>query len=136
MKIPKKILDRQHEITSEYLKEIDIHLTDILEGRTETMFEIRDFATLLHIHPTHLTNTVKLVTGNHPCYYFENKILEIAKQKLSENKLSISAIASLLTYDPSNFTKWFKKFQGVTPTEFRNEMQKNSKTNTLSASKT
>ena len=121
MKIPQKILARQNEITADYLTELDKHLADILAGRAEDMFEIKHLADILHIHPVHLTNTVKLVTGKHPCYFFEHKILEIAKEKLKENKLSINAIASLLTYDPSNFTKWFKKFQGTTPTAYRNE---------------
>jgi len=121
MKIPQKILSRQDEITNNFLKEIDNHLADLLAGRVEDMFEIKEFADKLHIHPIHLTNTVKLATGNHPCHYFENKILEIARQKLEENELSINEIASLLTFDPSNFTKWFKKFQGVTPTRYRKE---------------
>lgn len=125
MKIPQKILTRKHEITNGFLEEIDKHLADLLAGRVEDMFEIKEFADVLHIHPIHLTNTVKLVTGNHPCHYFENKILEIARQKLEENELSINKIASLLTYDPSNFTKWFKKFQGVTPTQYRKEFSIN-----------
>ena len=75
-KIPKKILLRQHEITAAYLKEVDKHLLDIVEERCFDMFEIRDFASILHIHPTHLSNTIKLTTGKHPCYFFEEKILK------------------------------------------------------------
>lgn len=119
MKLPKKILARQYEITSAYLLEIDKHLKDIIEGKTAAMFEIRDLAGILHIHPTHLTNTIKLTTGNPPCYYFEEKILTIAKSMLEENKMSISSIATLLTYDPSNFTKFFKRFTKTTPKQYR-----------------
>jgi len=122
MKVPKKILARQHEITADYLKELDKHILDIVEGRAEKMFEIRDIAGILHIHPTHLTNTVKLTTGNHPCSYYEEKILSVAKKMLAENKTSIAEIARQLTYDPSNFTKFFKRFAGQTPKQFREEI--------------
>jgi len=117
----KKILARQHEITADYLKELDKHILDFIEKRTDKMFELRDFANILHIHPTHLTNTVKLTTGNHPCFYYEEKLLDIAKQMLAENKMSINAIATFLTYDPSNFTKWFKRYAGQTPKQFKEE---------------
>ncbi len=110
---------RQHEITADYLKELDKHLLDIEEGRADKMFGIRDFANILHIHPTHLTNTVKLTTGNHPCFYYEEKILVIAKRMLAENNRSIAEIAAHLTYDPSNFTKFFKHFSGMTPKQYR-----------------
>lgn len=118
-KLPKKILLRQHEITAAYLKEVDKHLLDIVEERCFDMFEIRDFASILHIHPTHLSNTIKLTTGKHPCYFYEEKILNIAKGMLEINEKSIGAIATLLTYDPSNFTKFFKAFTGMTPKQYR-----------------
>lgn len=117
--IPKKILARQHEITADFLAMIDTHLDDIVDGRTVDMFEIRDFADKLHIHPTHLSNTIKLTTGKAPCYFFEDKIMAISKSMLEENKMSIGQIATLLTYDPSNFTKFFKHFSGQTPKQFR-----------------
>lgn len=118
-KIPKKILLRQHEITADYLKEVDKHLLDIVEERCFEMLEIRDFAAILHIHPTHMSNTIKLATGKHPCYFYEEKILTIAKGMLETNEKSIGAIATLLTYDPSNFTKFFKAYIGMTPKQYR-----------------
>lgn len=117
--IPKKILIRQKEITADFLKIVDENLVDVLSGRSEEIYEIRDVAELLHIHPRHLSNTIKLVTGHSPCSFVENKILDIVKFHLEENQLSIGEIAKMLTYDPSNFTKFFKKFIGVTPKEYR-----------------
>ncbi len=124
MKIPTEVRARQHEITSDYLSEIDKHLSDILEGRATEMFEIKEFADILHIHPTHLSNTIKLTTGHHPCFYFEHKILEVAKSLLEKNEENISAIATRLTYDPSNFTKFFKKFAQTTPKQYRENFLK------------
>ncbi|WP_306353854.1 helix-turn-helix domain-containing protein [Flavobacterium sp. '19STA2R22 D10 B1'] len=130
MSVPKKVFARQHEITADYLKELDKHLLDLLEGRVEIMLEIRDFAAILHIHPTHLTNTVKHATGQHPCTFYQDKIIAISKSLLEENKISISGIATLLTYDPSNFTKFFKKFVQMTPKQYRETFLIRNFTNT------
>ena len=119
--LPKKILARQHKITADFLKAIDKHLLDLIEGRVTEMFEIRDFAEEMHIHPTHLSNTIKLTTHKSPCFFFEEKILAIAKAMLEENEVSIAEIASILTYDPSNFTKFFKHFTGQTPKQYREQ---------------
>lgn len=115
----KKISPRQHEITASFFREMDTHLKDIAEGRVEKMFEVQEFADILHIHPIHLSNTVKLVTGKCPCHFFENKIIDIAKNMLEQNICSIADIARQLTYDPSNFTKFFKKYTHQTPTQYR-----------------
>lgn len=68
-----------------------------------------------------LSNTIKLTTGLHPCYFYEEKIMNIAKSMLEKNEEPISAIASLLTYDPSNFTKFFKRFEKKTPKQYRED---------------
>lgn len=119
--LPKKILARQQEITAAYLSHIDQHLDDILSGKAEEMFEIRDFAALQFIHPTHLSNTIKLTTGKHPCFFMEEKLMEISRTMLRDTKLSVAEIAARLTYDPSNFTKFFKRFEGVTPKQYREQ---------------
>jgi len=120
--IPKKILARQHEITVDYLKAVDKHLDDLMNDRVMDMLEIRDFADQLHIHPIHLSNTIKLATGKSPCWFFEEKIMTIAKNMLADQRLSINQVATRLTFDPSNFTKFFKRFEGVTPRQYREEL--------------
>lgn len=119
--IPKKILARQHEIFADYMKEIDIHLDDVMHDRAEYMFEIRDFAEKLFIHPTHLSNTIKLTTGKSPCFFFEEKIMDIARKMLKEH-IPINEVATKLTFDPSNFTKFFKRFEGLTPKQYKEQM--------------
>ena len=78
--IPQKLLARQHEITADFLREVDRHLADIVAGRATEMFEIRDFAGLLCIHPTQLSNTIKLATGQPPCFFFEVELLAVSQQ--------------------------------------------------------
>ena len=118
-KIPEKIFIRKDQITAEYFAIIEQHMNDFLSGKTTEFFEIRDFAEQMFIHPTHLSNTIKLTTGKSPCYFFEEHIVNVAKNKLRENKMSITEIAHFLTFDPSNFTKFFKRFVNQTPKQYR-----------------
>ena len=120
--IPKKLLVRQHEITADFRREVDRHLADIVAGRATEMLEIRDLAGVLCIHPTHLSNTIKLATGHAPCYFFEARILDIAREMLRDPRRSVADIAANFTYDPSNFTKFFKRFQGCTPKQYREQV--------------
>ncbi|GGF24116.1 helix-turn-helix domain-containing protein [Hymenobacter cavernae] len=119
--IPKKILARQHEITADFTRLVHAHVDDLVAGRATEALEIRDFASQLCIHPTHLSNTLKLTTGEAPCAIYERKLVAVSKELLLDSRLSIAEVAARLTYDPSNFTKFFKHFVGVTPKQFREQ---------------
>jgi AraC family transcriptional regulator of adaptative response / methylphosphotriester-DNA alkyltransferase methyltransferase len=120
--IPQKILARQHEITADYKRLVAAHVADIAAGRATEMLEIRDFASQLCIHPTHLSNTLKLTTGQPPCFFFEAEILAVAQGLLRDTTRPAADIAVSLTYDPSNFTKFFKRFVGLTPKQYREQV--------------
>jgi len=122
MNLPKKILSRQAEITQAFLNEVDKHLADIMEGKADKMYHIKDFAAILFIHPVHLSNTIKLTTGHSPCHFFEEKLMNEARKLLNEGQLSIAEIAERLTFDTSNFTKFFKRFEGMTPSAYRQRL--------------
>src|SRR5690606_3471200 len=117
----KDILKRSEEITENYFKFLDKHIEDVLLGNVSDFMEIKKIASELFISHKHLTDTVQKETGNHPCHFYDLKILDEAKKMLLETDLSISKIAKTLTYDPSNFSKFFKKFVGQTPGQFRIE---------------
>ena len=50
---------RKKEIVKAYTAALDKHMLELKAGEVEVMLEIRDFANLLHIHPVHLSNTIK-----------------------------------------------------------------------------
>ncbi|RYY32660.1 MAG: AraC family transcriptional regulator [Sphingobacteriaceae bacterium] len=122
MSLPQKYINRKEEIFQKYLALIDSHIDDILTGKVEEMYEMRDMAAELFIHPGHLSNVIKLHTGLHPCYFYEKKLIEIAKGLLQDPANSIADVARKLTYDPSNFTKWFKFFEHITPSQYRKSL--------------
>jgi AraC family transcriptional regulator of adaptative response / methylphosphotriester-DNA alkyltransferase methyltransferase len=113
--------NRKKEIVQQYIAELDKHIADLKAGKTERALEIREFAALLHVHPAHLSNTIKEVTGQSSCSLYEERLLGVSKELLLTTTLPISQIATQLTYDPSNFTKFFKHFTGTTPKKFRDQ---------------
>ena len=80
MAIPHKILTRKDEITAKFFQLLDQHITDILNGKTDKMYKIKDFASLLFIHPTHFSNTIKLTTGHSPCHFAEERTMDEARK--------------------------------------------------------
>lgn len=122
MAVPKKILTRKDEITADFLKLLDEHLDDILAGKIQDMYHIKDFASVLHIHPTHFSNTIKLTTGKSPCDFMEKRIMDEAKKMLANTTLPIADICYRLTFnEPTNFTKFFKAMEGMTPKQYRKQ---------------
>lgn len=115
---------RQLEIVEKYETELEKHLADLKQGKAEKTFEIKDLAELLFINPKHLSNTLQEVLGKSPCDIYEEKLLEVAKELILSTDKPITHIAQTLTFDPSNFTKFFKSFEGITPKKFRYENKK------------
>ncbi len=110
---------RSEEITIRYFALLDSHLDDLLKGNATKMFELGDIARILCISQKHLIKIIRENKGNHPCHFYVQKILEQTKELLSTTDWSIAEIAFRLTYDPSNFTKFFKKHEGITPSAYR-----------------
>lgn len=114
---------RPVEITNEFIKVLEQHLEQLVSGQADEYLEIREIADMLHIHPTHLSNTIKEVTGKSPCEICHEKTIEKAKELLADDSRNISYVARQLTYDPSNFTKYFKNRTGVTPSEYKKSIK-------------
>lgn len=115
------ISSRKKEIAADYLSRLDEHIQQLKEGKAERALEIRDLAAMLHVHPVHLSHTIKEVTGQSTCSLYEERLVRIAKELLLTTNLPVAQIARQMTYDPSNFTKFFKHYTGTTPKKFRDQ---------------
>jgi AraC-like DNA-binding protein len=120
----KDIMKRSKQITENYFKFLDNHIADIVSGKVIDFMEINEIAKELFLSHQHLTDTIQKETGNHPCHFYDLKIIDHAKRMLLETDKPVSEIARILTYDPSNFSKFFKKLVGQTPGQFRKETNK------------
>lgn len=79
-----------------------------------------DYAELLYITPNHLNALCKEHLGITAGDVIRNRVLLEAKRMLVNQQLSISEISFALNFsDNSYFTKFFKKYEGITPEEFR-----------------
>lgn len=114
-------IKRSKQLTQNYFQFLDTHIMEVVSGKVTSFMQINQIAKELFVSHQHLTDTVQQETGNHPCYFYDLKIIEQAKRMLIDTNYSISEIARLLTYDPSNFLKFFKKLEGKTPGQFRKE---------------
>jgi len=123
MQVPKKIITRSDEITADFLTLLDKHINDILSGKVQQMYHIKDFAALLYIHPTHFSNTIKLTTGKSPCDFLDDRVTEEAKRMLRDTAVPVADICYKLTFnEPTNFTKFFKAMTGMTPRQYRKQL--------------
>ncbi len=122
-KIPDDYISRKAEIVAKFKQVVDSHLDDFMAGREEKMFGMQEIADIIGLHPVHMSKVIKLETGHHACYFYEQRILSDAKKLLADKTLAIGAIARILDYDVSNFTKFFKRFTGMTPSLYRKSLE-------------
>jgi AraC-like DNA-binding protein len=115
----KAVSIRYAEISNKYFAFLDKHIADLVAGKAIEMLNLNQIAGQLCISHKHLIAVIRQTSGNHPCYFYDFKILEVAKKLISNTSLPIAEIARRLTYDPSNFSKFFRKLEGMPPGLFR-----------------
>ena len=82
---------------------------------------VEEYARLLSITPNHLNDVIKQSTGKTARSFIVERILLEAKSLLTHTQLDIADISHNLQFDePTNFSKFFKKYVGLTPLQFRN----------------
>ncbi len=87
----------------------------------------KNLASTLNMSTDHFVRIFKSLFNVTPHQYKINVIMETAKEYLVSSNLTINQIAELLGYnnDELYFNASFKKFVGVSPTEFRAQKSKN-----------
>jgi AraC-like DNA-binding protein len=79
------------------------------------------FADELHLSANYFGDLIKKETGKSAQEYIQNKIIDIAKNKLFDSDKTINEIAFELGFKYSqHFSRLFKQRVGYTPNEFRN----------------
>lgn len=79
------------------------------------------YASELGISPKHLARTVKAQTGMTAVSWIERLVVLEAQVMLKSSNLNIQQISDELNFkSQSFFGKYFKKFTGMSPKEFRN----------------
>ena len=77
-------------------------------------------ADALHVSPNYLSGLLKNLTGQSTQQHLHDKLIELAKEKLSTTTLSVSEIAYELGFEHlASFSKLFKTKTSLSPLEFR-----------------
>ena len=83
----------------------------------------KDYAVMLFVTPNHLNALSKQLTGRPAGELIRDRVLLEAKRLLVNAEMNVSEIAAELNFeDNSYFSKFFKKYSGVTPEGFRKKI--------------
>ena len=94
-----------------------------------TKHSVSDYAGLLHITANYLNTICKKRKGKAAGEVIRDRLMLEAKRLLTHSDSTIAQIAYDLNFeDNSYFGRFFKKYCGITPAAFRNEIQKETLT--------
>ncbi len=78
------------------------------------------FAERLHLSSNYFGDLIKKETGKSAQEYIQNKLIDVAKEKVFDLNKSVSEIAYELGFKyPQHFTRLFKQHVGYSPTDYR-----------------
>ncbi len=82
------------------------------------------YAALLGVTANHLNDVIQEQTGHSAGDLVRRRRLLDAKRQLLHSELSVAEIGHALGFeDPSYFTKFFRRYEGQSPTEFREQIR-------------
>lgn len=86
------------------------------------LHKVNEFAELLNITPQNLNTICRKQTGKSASEIITNQLLLEAKRYILHTDNTINEIAEILSFtDASNFVKFFKKHENITPIQFRDK---------------
>ena len=84
---------------------------------------VKHFADKLCLSSNYFGDMLKKETGKTPQEYIQEKIIEVAKDRISGTQDTVSQIAYSLGFQyPQHLCRLFKKRAGCTPNEYRAKM--------------
>lgn len=108
----RKNMNRNYQLTYEFKKLVDQHFTD---WKTVT-----DYSSFLGISAKHLTEVIKIETGNTALQMIHERLLLESQYLLKHTTNSIKECAYQLGFEsPSYFTRFFKNNTGINPNAYR-----------------
>jgi AraC family transcriptional activator of pobA len=84
---------------------------------------VQSIADSLNLSPNYLSSLLKIHTGQSTQQHIHGRLIEKAKEKLSDTDFSVSEIAYQLGFEyPQSFNKLFKNKTNLSPLEFRDSI--------------
>lgn len=105
-------LSRKDQLAAQFQLMVNQHFVD--------KRQVNDYADLLNVHPNHLNDIIKEVTGFPASHFIQKQLVQEAKSRLIQTSDTVSMIAMSLNFtDDSYFGRFFKKQTGITPLQYR-----------------
>ncbi|WP_400193989.1 AraC family transcriptional regulator [Hymenobacter sp. B81] len=83
---------------------------------------VQDYAALLHITPDHLNAVCRRVLNQTASALIHERVVTEARRLLRHSSLSVAQVAYELGFDDASyFTRYFRKYAGLTPEAFRQQ---------------
>lgn len=99
----------------------------LAEAHHKEWHQVADYAQALHVTPDHLNRTIKQVLHQTAKHYLQDRLLTAAKRRLFFTSASTKEIGYELGFtEPANFSAFFKRCTGQSPTQFRAEQENTS----------
>lgn len=106
------ILHRLEEVLTTYFNSGDL----VKKGQPTVKY----ISAELNMSPNYLSGLLKVLSGKSTQQHIQDRVIDLAKQKLSTTDLSVSEIAFELGFDyPQSFSKLFKVKTNLSPLAFR-----------------
>lgn len=120
-----RIYKEQTELTTFDKNQLDIvrEYNYLVESHFKTKHQVADYAEMLHKSPKTLSNLFKKYNEKSPLQIIQARIVLEARRLLHYSDLTIKEIAYEVGYeDIQAFSKFFKKVEGVSPSDFKKSL--------------
>ena len=108
---------RQGALCQEFLALVEKHA---IEHR-----DMGFYADKLCITPKYLSVVIKKISGYSPAEWLNRKVILYAKTLLTNSDMTVQQISAELHFpNPSFFGQYFKRHEGITPKQYRNQNRK------------
>ncbi len=107
-------------IYKKFMLHLEESFKDLALQKIERPLLVREFAQLLNVNPTYLGECVRKASGASAKAIINQRTLLLSKCQLLHTYNNVSEIAYRLGFESSGyFIRFFKKYEGITPLEYR-----------------
>ncbi|MFP3991786.1 AraC family transcriptional regulator [Streptomyces sp. E11-3] len=93
-------------------------LRELLDSRIHTGISLREAATTLHVHSTHVIRCFKQTYGLPPHAYLTGKRIDQARRLLLDGRRPAEVATTVGFHDQAHLNRHFKRHVGTTPARY------------------
>ncbi|MFL5762986.1 MAG: helix-turn-helix domain-containing protein [Bacteroidia bacterium] len=115
---------KEYKRTDSVSQELLQRFNNLVEEHFVKYHKVNEYADLLNVTPSHLSETIKKVAGKTAGDLIHERLILEAKRRLLHSSISAKELAYALNFnDPSYFSRFFKTNTGLSPEGFRKEIR-------------